>query len=187
MRGLVNSSVGTRAGPGWSDDGMKGATPALVALERAGIPHRVHRFADTSEGSDSGHGLGYGLAAAHALGVEPDRVFKTLVVTVHGGRAAQAVAIVPVSTQLSLKALAHALGAKKVDMLEPRDAERLTGYVVGGISPFGQRKTLPTVIDVSSSMHETIYVSGGRRGVDVEIAPTELVGALTAIVAEIAA
>lgn len=166
---------------------MKGATPALVALERAGIAHQVHRFAESGEVSDSGQALGYGLAAAHALGVEPDRVFKTLLVTVHGGRATQAVGIVPVSKQLSLKALALALGAKKADMLDPRDAERLTGYVVGGISPFGQRKLLPTVIDVSSSMHETIFVSGGRRGVDVEIAPTELVGALTAIVAEIAA
>ena len=163
---------------------MKGATPALVALDRAAVPYRVHHFADGGDATDAG--LGYGRAAALALGVDESRVFKTLLVSTQGGRHDHAVGIVPVSGQLSLKAIAHVLGAKRADMLEPRVAERLTGYVVGGISPFGQRKALPTVIDESSVLHETIFVSGGRRGVDVEIAPTHLVEALTALVAAIA-
>lgn len=164
---------------------MKGATPAMVALDRAAITYQVHHFADGDAGDVSE--LGYGKAAAQALGVTEDRVFKTLLVSLHGGTVTQAVAIVPVSGQLSLKAVAQALGAKRADMLEPRAAERLTGYVVGGISPFGQRKALPTVIDESSELHETIFVSGGRRGLDIELAPGDLVGTLSAIVAAIAA
>lgn len=183
--GFMNSSVGTRAGSGWNDVGMKGATPAMVALDRAAVSYQVHHLAD-AEGGDMTE-LGYGRAAAQALGVDESRVFKTLLVSLPGGPLTQAVAIVPVSGQLSLKAVAHALGAKRAEMMEPRVAERLTGYVVGGISPFGQRKALPTVIDETCVLHETIFVSGGRRGLDIELAPDDLVGALSATVAAIAA
>jgi Cys-tRNA(Pro)/Cys-tRNA(Cys) deacylase len=164
---------------------MKGATPAMVALDRAAVSYQVHHLAD-AEGGDMTE-LGYGRAAAQALGVDESRVFKTLLVSLQGGPLTQAVAIVPVSGQLSLKAVAHALGAKRSEMMEPRVAERLTGYVVGGISPFGQRKALPTVIDETCVLHETIFVSGGRRGLDIELAPDDLVGALSATVAAIAA
>ena len=162
---------------------MKGATPAMVALDRAAVNYQVHHFADTGGMTD----LGYGKAAALALGVDEGRVFKTLLVSLHGGTLSHAVAIVPVSGQLSLKAMAHTLGAKRAEMLDAPVAERMTGYVVGGISPFGQRKELPTVVDESSMFHETIFVSGGRRGLDIEIAPGDLVDAVGAVVAAIAA
>ena len=126
---------------------------------------------------------GYGLAAAHALGVEPERVFKTLVVLVDGQPA---VAIVPVTGQLSLRHAAGALGAKRVEMCPPAVAERTTGYVVGGISPFGQRRRLATVIDETCELWDTIFVSAGRRGMDVELAPADLVSVLAATVADIA-
>ncbi len=164
---------------------MKGATPAMVALERAAIDYQVHHFADGDAGEAAD--LGYGKAAARALGVDEGRVFKTLLVSLHGGSIAQAVAIVPVSGQLSLKAVAQAFGAKRADMLDPRAAERLTGYVVGGISPFGQRKLLSTAIDETCLLYETIFVSGGRRGLDIEITPGGVIDAVRAVVAAIAA
>ena len=161
----------------------RGATPAIVQLESAHVPFTVHAF--EHDGSDRG----FGLAAAEALGVEPDRVFKTLVadVTDAGGAATRAVGIVPVTSKLSLKDLASALGAKRAEMCDPRAAERLTGYVVGGISPFGQKRRLPTVIDETCELHDTVFVSGGRRGVDLEVAPAALVAILDALVAPIAA
>ncbi len=122
----------------------------------------------------------YGEAAAAALGVPPDRVFKTLVASVDGKLA---VGVVPVTSTLDLKALAAALGGKKAAMAEPAAAERATGYVTGGISPFGQRSRLPVVVDASLTGFATVYVSGGRRGLQVEIAPADLVritGARTA-------
>ena len=143
---------------------------------------QVHHFPDLTDDED----LGYGRAAARALGVDEARVFKTLLVNVHGGRDPHAVGVVPVSGQLSLKGIAQALGAKRTEMLDPKQAERLTGYVVGGISPFGQRRTLPTVVDETCTNHGTIYVSGGRRGLDIEIAPSDLVRVLNATVAAIA-
>jgi Cys-tRNA(Pro)/Cys-tRNA(Cys) deacylase len=106
-------------------------------------------------------------------------------VALTGGTSPQAVGIVPVSGQLSLKAMANCLHAKKADMLDPKVAERLTGYVVGGISPFGQRKSLPTVIDASCLGHPTIFVSGGKRGLDIEITPTDLIAVLGAVTGEI--
>jgi len=126
---------------------------------------------------------GYGLAAANALGVGPDRVFKTLIATVD--ETTHAVAIVPVSGQLSLKELAVALGAKRAEMCDVQIAERLTGYVVGGISPFGQKRPLPTVIDETCILFDTIFVSGGRRGLDIEIAPDDLISVLSARTAPI--
>lgn len=159
----------------------------MLALERAHVSFRVHHLDDPAVGDDvDGRTLGYGKAAARALGVDESRVFKTLLVSVEGGRSLHAVGVVPVSGQLSLKAIAHALGAKRAEMLDPKQAERLTGYVVGGISPFGQRRVLPTVIDETCGAHETIYVSGGRRGIDIEIAPSDLVTMLSAVVAPIA-
>ena len=141
------------------------STPATVALSRAGLPFRTHTYAhDPSAAS-------YGDEAARATGVEPERIFKTLLVDTGSGLA---VGVVPVSGSLDLKALATALGTKKVTMAQPAAAERSTGYVVGGISPIGQRRALPTVIDDSASRFATVFVSGGRRGFEIELAATDL-------------
>ncbi len=157
-------------------------TPAINELEAAGVPYSVHEY----ERGDTLHD--FGVEAADKLGLDHDQVFKTLLVTYEsGGRAQQAVAIVPVSGKLHLKSVATALGVKKADMCDPALAERLTGYVVGGISPFGQRKRLPTLIDEIASVYDTIYVSGGKRGVDLGVAPTDLIAILDAVVADIAA
>lgn len=140
-------------------------TPATLELTRLGIRHVPHPF--DASGSDQG----YGRQAATALGVTAARVFKTLVVMA-GDRPA--IAIAPVSGRLDLGAVAAALGVKRAAMAEPAVAERRTGYVVGGISPIGQRERLPTLLDVSAAEHETIFVSGGRRGFDLELSPTAL-------------
>lgn len=153
----------------------------MQSLEAAQVSFEVHHFPDLADGD-----LGYGKVAARALGVDESRVFKTLLVNVQGAPLPHAVGIVPVSGQLSLKAIAHALGAKRAEMLDPKQAERLTGYVVGGISPFGQRRPLPTIIDETCANHATIYVSGGRRGLDIEITWSDLVRVLNATVAGIA-
>ena len=153
-------------------------TPALVALQRAGIAHTVHTYDHDPSRQD------YGLEAAEALALPPASVFKTLLADVDG---APVVAIVPVTGQLDLKALASARGAKRARMLDPSDAERLTGYVVGGISPLGQRTALPTVIDSSAADHSVIYVSGGRRGLDIAVAPGDLVSLIGATYAPVAA
>jgi ybaK/ebsC protein len=153
-------------------------TPATNALEAAGVEFTLHEY----ERGDSLHD--FGLEAAEKLGLDPDQVFKTLLVTVDGG---QAVAIVPVSCKLSLKAVGKALGAKRVEMCDPTVAERITGYVRGGISPFGQKKRLPTVLDEMAMVFDTIYVSGGKRGLDLGVAPDDLVTVLDATVADIAA
>lgn len=140
-------------------------TPATVALTRAGI-------AFTALGYDHDpRAAAYGLEAAEKLGLDPDRVFKTLLASVDG---ALVVGIVPVAMQLDLKALAAAHGGKRAEMADPAVAERKTGYVLGGISPIGQKTALPTVLDESAILHETIYVSGGRRGLDLELAPDDL-------------
>lgn len=155
-----------------------GATPALVALARAGVQTIVHEFVI----DDSHDELGYGRAAAKALGFADDIVFKTLLARVD---ESPAVAVVPVAGSLSLKDFAAALGGKRAQMLDTATAQRLTGYVVGGISPFGQKRALPTVLDDSAMLHQTILVSGGRRGLDVEIPPTALIEVLNAVVAPI--
>jgi Cys-tRNA(Pro)/Cys-tRNA(Cys) deacylase len=151
-------------------------TPATVALERAGVTFTVHAY-DHDPRSTS-----YGLEAADALGLDPDRVFKTLLADVDGELV---VAVVPVSGQLDLKALAAVLGGKRAAMADPAVAERTTGYVVGGISPIGQRKRLRTVVDATAVTRPAVYVSGGRRGVDLGLDPSDLVRVLDAHVARI--
>jgi Cys-tRNA(Pro)/Cys-tRNA(Cys) deacylase len=169
---------------------MAAGTPAMVELDRAGIVYSTQEF-DHPPRHD-GPMRGFGLAAAEAIGVDPDRVFKTLLAQVSFGSGAPAgstatvVGIVPVSAQLSLKELAAAVGGKRAEMCAPEAAERITGYVVGGISPFGQRKRLRTVIDETAELSDTIFVSGGRRGLDIELAPADLIAVLDAVVAPIA-
>jgi Cys-tRNA(Pro)/Cys-tRNA(Cys) deacylase len=151
-------------------------TPATVALTRAKVPYTLHAYEhDPSAGS-------YGLEAATLLGIDAGRVFKTLVADVDGRLT---VAVVPVSGQLDLKALAGAVGGKRADMADPQAAERSTGYVLGGISPLGQRKALRTVVDSTAMDHSTVLVSAGRRGLEVELAPDDLVRLTAAVVATV--
>lgn len=153
-------------------------TPAVSALAKAGVAHTLHPYEH-----DPANDVGYGREAAAAIGVEPARVFKTLCVEAEGRLA---VAVVPVDSMLDLKAVASALGAKKATMADAPAAERATGYVVGGISPIGQKRRLRTVLDTSALAHETVYVSGGRRGLDVGLAPGDLVALTGATTAPIA-
>jgi Cys-tRNA(Pro)/Cys-tRNA(Cys) deacylase len=156
------------------------ATPAVRALERAGVPFSLHEYDPASTGSGA---HGYGAVAVAALGADPAQVFKTLVARVDG---ALTVAVVPVCGQLDLKALASAAGGRKAAMADPADAERATGYVRGGISPLGQRKQLPTVVDDSALEFGTVLVSAGRRGLQVELIPADLVRLTRARTAAIA-
>ena len=157
-------------------------------MTRAGIAHTLHEYGhDASDHrslrrSRSDRHEGYGLEAADKLGVDPDQVFKTLMATLDGRLV---VGIVPVTLMLDLKALARALGGSKAAMADVADAERATGYVAGGISPVGQKRAHPTVLDESAGLFDTIFVSGGRRGLDVEITPTDLVEVTGAIIADI--
>ena len=151
-------------------------TPATVTLSAAGIPFTPRPYAN-EPGAAS-----YGLEAAAALGVEPERVFKTLLADVDGRLV---VAIVPVSCRLDLKALAAAAGGRRAMMADPALAERRTGYVVGGISPIGQRTPLPTWLDESALLWPSILVSGGRRAFDLELAPADLVAVTSATLADI--
>ena len=153
-------------------------TPAVTAAKRAGIEFEVLEY----DAGDSGEP--YGVGAARALGIEPERVFKTLVADLSG--KSLAVAIIPVAERLDLKALAAALGAKRAAMAEPAAAERATGYVLGGISPLGQRRRLPFAIDETALGFERIHVSGGRRGLEIGLAPGDLVALVGATVARIA-
>ncbi|MBZ4318883.1 Cys-tRNA(Pro) deacylase [Streptomyces huiliensis] len=157
--------------------GTSGGTPAVVALEKAGVPFSLHAYTHDPASAS------YGEEAADALGVDPARVFKTLVADVDGTLT---VAVVPVSGSLDLKALAAAVGGKRAAMADPAAAERTTGYVRGGISPLGQRKRLPTAVDASALTYSTIHVSAGRRGLEVELEPGALVELTGAKVAEIA-
>ncbi|MEU3598087.1 Cys-tRNA(Pro) deacylase [Streptomyces sp. NPDC006798] len=154
-----------------------GGTPATVALTAAGTAYTVHAYEHDPASAS------YGDEAARALGVGPDRVFKTLVADVDGELT---VAVVPVAGQLDLKALASAVGGKRAAMADPAAAERTTGYVRGGISPLGQRKRLRTVLDASAADHTTICVSAGRRGLEVELSPTDLAALTRATLAPIA-
>ncbi|WP_017794319.1 Cys-tRNA(Pro) deacylase [Leucobacter salsicius] len=146
-------------------------TPATVALASAGIAFEARSYAHDPAETD------FGGEAARELGIAPERVYKTLLVDVDG---ALAVGVVPVSGMLDLKAIAAARGGKRAVMADPALAERKTGYVVGGISPLGQRTPLPTVIDESARAHETVLVSGGKRGFDIELAPEDLARACDA-------
>jgi Cys-tRNA(Pro)/Cys-tRNA(Cys) deacylase len=169
---VARRSRGSRATGG---PNSAGGTPALTLLERAGVAHETHPYSAPGVAA-------YGTEAAEALGLDPRRVFKTLVAEVDG---APVLAMVPVAGTLDLKALATARGGKKAVMADPADAERLTGYVTGGISPLGTKRRLPVVVDASALEHPTVYCSVGRRGLQVELA--DLVGAASATTAAIAA
>ena len=152
-------------------------TPATALLVKQKVTHRIHSYTHSG-------GQAYGPEAAELLGLDPARVFKTLVAEVDG---ALTVGVVPVSATLDLKALAAAVGGKRARMADVAAAERATGYVAGGISPLGQRKRLPVVLDRSASEFETVFCSAGRRGLEVELAPGELARLTGATVAPIAA
>ncbi len=153
-------------------------TPATALLAKQKVAHKLHAY-DHDPKHES-----YGLEAAEVLGLEPDRVFKTLVADVDGKLT---VGVVPVTGQLDLKALAAAVGGKRAKMADAAAAQRATGYVLGGISPLGQRSRLPVVIDETAEKFETIYCSAGRRGLEVELAPADLVRLTSATVAPIRA
>ena len=160
------------------------ATRALEVVARSGVVHRVHPYAlPERHGRARDDRPNYGVEAAAALGIEPERVFKTLVAAVDG---ALVLAVVPVDRELDLKRLATAAGGHRAVIAEPAQAERATGYVVGGISPLGVRRPLPVVIDVSALDHATVFVSAGRRGLQLELAPVDLVRLCSAISAQIA-
>lgn len=156
---------------------MATGTPATALLMRAGIPFTLHPYRHDPRGH------AFGEEAAAALGVDPRRIFKTLIASVEGRLAC---AVVPVAARLDLKALAAALGGKRAELAEPAAAARATGYVVGGISPLGQRSRLPVVVDASVEAFDTVYVSAGRRGLQVELAPADLLAAAEATLASIA-
>jgi len=159
------------------------ATRATDVLTRTGIPHRVLEYElPERHGTARDERPAYGLEAAAALGEDPARLFKTLVALVDGRPV---VAIVPVDGMLDLKALAAALGGHRADLADPAEAERATGYVIGGISPLGLRRRLPAVLDASATAHVTILVSAGRRGLQLELAAADLARATGAIVAPI--
>ena len=149
-------------------------TPATVLLSAQRIPHELHPY-DVSPDAPN-----YGALVAEALGVAPERLFKTLIAEVDG---ALTVAVVPVTGDLDLKALAHAAGGKRAALADRAAAERSTGYVRGGISPLGQRKRLPTVVDDSAPALDTMYVSAGRRGLQVSLSPADLIRLTAATVA----
>lgn len=152
-------------------------TPGINAARKAKIAYRVHEYVHDPS-SDS-----YGLEAAEKLGVPGARVFKTLVVSLDD--RSLAVGVVPVSSMLSMKLMAKAAGAKKASMAVRSDVERSTGYVLGGVSPLGQKKRLKTIVDASAGNHGTIYVSAGRRGLEIELNPNDLVRLVNGIFAEI--
>lgn len=161
-----------------------GGTRALDELRRANVVHTVHEYeAPEPHGHDRDPRRSYGDEAASALGVDPERIHKTLVASVDGRLV---VAVVPVATELDLKALAAAVGGRRAVMATPTEAERATGYVRGGISPIGGRRRLPIVVDRAAEAWDTIYVSAGRRGLQVELAPGDLVRVTRAAVAPIA-
>lgn len=147
-------------------------TPAVNLANKLKLEYQLHEY-EHDPSAES-----FGEEAADKLGVIPERVFKTLVVT--DDHAKLAVAIVPVSSTLNFKKVAKALGCKKVQMADPKAVERATGYVLGGVSPLGQKKRLPTLLDTSATSHATIYVSGGKRGLEIELPAEQLADALAA-------
>ena len=163
---MAKKSKHSEAGPG-----------AILALQKAGITPVIHTYEHDERAQ------AWGLEAAQALGLDPARVFKTLLVS---HEKALAVVVIPVASRLDLKAIAKQLGWKKAQLADPDLAQRTTGYVVGGISPLGQKKALPTLIDASAATHETVFVSGGRRGLDLELDPQVLAQLTKASFAEVA-
>ena len=156
--------------------GRSGGTPATVALQQAGVTFTLHEYAHDPRAES------YGLEAADALGLDPQQVFKTLLADVDGTTV---VGIVPVAGTLDLKALAAAAGGRRAEMTDPSRAQRLTGYVLGGISPIGQRRLLPTYLDDTGELWDLVYVSGGRRGLDIGLAPADLIAVTSAVTAPI--
>jgi Cys-tRNA(Pro)/Cys-tRNA(Cys) deacylase len=150
-------------------------TPATTLLDRRRVPYQLHSYPHRV-------GEAYGPEAARALGLDPARVFKTLVAEVDGDLA---VGVLPVTGSLDLKALAGAVGGKRAKLAEVKAAERATGYVAGGISPLGQRKRLPVVVDSTATRFDTVFCSGGRRGLEIELAPADLVALTDAMLADI--
>ncbi|RVU32453.1 Cys-tRNA(Pro) deacylase [Neptunomonas marina] len=155
-------------------------TPAVNVAKKAKITFNLHEYEHDPSAQS------YGEEAAEALGLPMGRVFKTLLVAQEGDQKRLAVAVVPVDAQLDLKALAAALSVKKVAMAQADAAQRITGYVLGGISPLGQKKRLPTVLSDSAQSYETLFVSAGRRGLEIELTPADLVALTAAKVANIA-
>jgi len=158
-------------------DAAAGSTPATIALTAAGIRFLPHAYAHDPANTN------YGTEAASALGLDPEQVFKTLLADVDGSLV---VAIVPVTGSLDLRALARAMGGKKAVMADPGVAQRKTGYILGGISPIGQKNQHPTVLDETAELYPSIFVSGGRRGFDIELAPADLLSITDGRIAAIA-
>jgi len=152
-------------------------TPAINAIRKAEIRHQVHEYVHDPDNQ------AYGAETVEKLGLPAERVFKTLVVSIDNQELV--VGVVPVSSMLSMKHLAKAVGAKKAAMANPSDVERVTGYVLGGVSPLGQKKRLKTIIDASAQTFATIYVSAGRRGMQIELSPQDLKKLTGAVFAEI--
>ena len=152
-------------------------TPGINAAKKAKIAHRIHEYTHDSA-SES-----YGLEASEKLGLPEHRVFKTLIVRLDDG--AFAVGVIPVSSMLSMKLIAKAARAKKAKMAEPSEVERSTGYVLGGVSPLGQKKRLRTFLDSSAAQHPTIYVSAGRRGLEIELCPKDLLKLVNGTLADL--
>jgi Cys-tRNA(Pro)/Cys-tRNA(Cys) deacylase len=158
-------------------------TRAIDVARRAGIAYAVHEYAHDGRASLRDGGRGYALEAVEALGVDAARVFKTIVVSVDGRLG---LAVVPADAEVDLKAVADALGGRRAVVAPPAEAERATGYVLGGISPLGTRRSLPTVIDAGASRWPTIHVSAGRRGLELELAAADLAGMVGGSIAQIA-
>jgi Cys-tRNA(Pro)/Cys-tRNA(Cys) deacylase len=159
------------------------ATRATDVARRAGIAFELHEYAHEARSTLREGGRGYALEAVAVLGLDPDRVFKTIVVSLDGRLG---LAVVPASAEVDLKATADALGGRRAAIAAPAEAERATGYVLGGISPLGTRRALPVAIDSSATAWATVHVSAGRRGLEIELAPGDLVSLTHAVVAPIA-
>lgn len=159
-------------------------TRAIDLVRRSGVEHRVHAYEPSERhGRERDARPSYGREAAAALGIEPGRVFKTLVASVDGRLV---LAVVPADRELDLKALAAAVDGRRAEMADAAAAERATGYVIGGISPMGSRRALPVVIDATVPAHPSVFVSAGRRGLQLELAPADLIALTGALVAPIA-